>query len=92
MALPRWLKAWAAHARVRRQAAQPARTPGPGSGHSDLRRVAQCMKTASEPERRSPCPPHLEKGASVDGIGRVLNSCFIIKIPFTLVSETNVNV
>ena len=62
VALPRWLKAWAAQARVRRQAAHPARTPGPGSGHSDWRRVAQCMKTASEPESRSPCPPHLEEG------------------------------
>ncbi len=50
----------AAHALDSLAAAHPASTPAPGSGHSDLSRLHQCMNTAQEPDRRSPCPPHLK--------------------------------
>ena len=61
VALPCLAKACAAHALDRRAAAQPARMPAPGLGQSVLSRVPQCMKTAQEPESKSPWPPHLKR-------------------------------
>ena len=56
----------AAHALDSLAAAHPASTPAPGSGHSDLSRLHQCMNTAQEPDRRSPCPPHLKDKREIE--------------------------
>lgn len=60
VARPCWAKAWAAQALASRAAAHPAITPAPGSpGHSGCR-VAQNRKTDSDPDSKSPWPPHLQ--------------------------------
>ena len=73
VALPCCANAWAAHALERRAAAQPAITPGPGSGQS-LLFWAQNRKAAKDPDKRSPWPPHLKynvkNGTKFENLGK----------------------